>query len=146
MLLTSIRKQVLIPSFSQERSTDLAHQEIGLLRDLTFWVLRRSLLNHSKESTEVTWQEWVFYHSNSRKERALIHWVIFYLILGLKGTERFDIDLRNGNLKVSEWIKVRTDNGKEFEAKVRLDTDVEIEYFKNGGILQYVLRKLNRGE
>ena len=63
----------------------------------------------------------------------------------MKGTERFDIDLRNGNMKVNEWIKVRTDNGKEFEAKVRLDTDVEIEYFKNGGILQYVLRKLNRG-
>lgn len=65
--------------------------------------------------------------------------------LGLKGTEKFDIDLRGGNLKVAEWIKVRTDSGKEFEAKVRLDTDVEIEYFKNGGILQYVLRKLNRG-
>lgn len=63
----------------------------------------------------------------------------------MKGTEKFDIDLRSGNLKVGEWIKVRTDNGKEFEAKVRLDTDVEIEYFKNGGILQYVLRKLNRG-
>ncbi len=53
--------------------------------------------------------------------------------------------MRGGNLKVAEWIKVRTDSGKEFEAKVRLDTDVEIEYFKNGGILQYVLRKLNRG-
>ncbi len=63
----------------------------------------------------------------------------------MKGTEKFDIDLRNGSLKVNEWIKVRTDSGKEFEAKVRLDTDVEIEYFKNGGILQYVLRKLNRG-
>ena len=82
---------------------------------------------------------------SSRKEKALIHWVKIDIIVGLKGTERFDIDLRNGNLKVSEWIKVRTDNGKEFEAKVRLDTDVEIEYFKNGGILQYVLRKLNRG-
>lgn len=65
--------------------------------------------------------------------------------LGLKGTEKFDIDLRSGNLKVGEWIKIKTDNGKQFEAKVRLDTDVEIEYFKNGGILQYVLRKLNRG-
>lgn len=42
----------------------------------------------------------------------------------MKGTEKFDIDLRGGNLKVGEWIKVRTDNGKEFEAKVRLDTDV----------------------
>jgi len=32
--------------------------------------------------------------------------------LGLKGTEKFDIDLKNGNLKVSEWIKVKTDTGK----------------------------------
>lgn len=32
--------------------------------------------------------------------------------LGLKGTEKFDIDLRGGNLKVGEWIKVRTDSGK----------------------------------
>lgn len=32
--------------------------------------------------------------------------------LGLKGTEKFDIDLRGGNLKVAEWIKVRTDSGK----------------------------------
>jgi aconitate hydratase len=63
----------------------------------------------------------------------------------LKGTEKFDINLRGGNLKVGEWIKVKDENGKEFDAKVRLDTDVEIEYFKNGGILQYVLRKLNRG-
>jgi hypothetical protein len=30
----------------------------------------------------------------------------------LKGTEKFDIDLKNGNLKVSEWIKVKTDTGK----------------------------------
>lgn len=35
-----------------------------------------------------------------------------------------------------------TNTGKSFDVKVRLDTDVEIEYFKNGGILHYVLRKL----
>jgi aconitate hydratase A / 2-methylisocitrate dehydratase len=29
-----------------------------------------------------------------------------------------------------------------FEAKVRIDTPVELEYFRNGGILQTVLRKL----
>ncbi len=63
----------------------------------------------------------------------------------MKGNESFDIDLKSGNLKVGEHIKVKTSSGKEFEAKVRLDTDVEIEYFKNGGILQYVLRKLNKG-
>jgi len=37
--------------------------------------------------------------------------LLFY-DLGLKGTEKFDIELRGGNLKVGEWIKVRTDNGK----------------------------------
>lgn len=40
-------------------------------------------------------------------------------------------------------LKVTTNCGKEFEAVVRLDTDVEVEYFKNGGILNYVLRRLN---
>ena len=33
-------------------------------------------------------------------------------------------------------------SGKEidFKVKARLDADIEIEYYKNGGILQYVLR------
>jgi aconitate hydratase len=31
---------------------------------------------------------------------------------------------------------------KEFEVKSRLDTEPEIAYFMNGGILRYVLRKL----
>ncbi len=39
-------------------------------------------------------------------------------------------------------MTITTNCGKTFEVKVRLDTDVEIEYYKNGGILQYVLRKL----
>jgi aconitate hydratase len=30
----------------------------------------------------------------------------------------------------------------EFEARVRIDTPREAEYFRNGGILQYVLRQL----
>jgi aconitate hydratase len=60
----------------------------------------------------------------------------------LTGKEQFNIDIRQGDLKVNEQIKVTADSGKSFEVKVRLDTDVEIEYFKNGGILQYVLRKL----
>ena len=53
--------------------------------------------------------------------------------------------MKSGNLKVGEIINVKTSTGKTFQAKIRLDTDVEIEYFKNGGILQYVLRKLNKG-
>jgi aconitate hydratase len=31
---------------------------------------------------------------------------------------------------------------KEFDAKLRIDTPQEIEYFEHGGILQYVLRQL----
>jgi len=62
--------------------------------------------------------------------------------LGLTGHERFSLNLQGGNLKVGQEIEVTTDKGKKFKAVVRLDTDPEIEYFKNGGILQYVLRKL----
>ena len=43
-----------------------------------------------------------------------------------------------------ETLKVTTNTGKSFDVKVRLDTDVEVEYFKNGGILQYVLRRLTK--
>jgi aconitate hydratase len=32
--------------------------------------------------------------------------------------------------------------GKRFEVQVRLDTPMEVEYFRNGGILPYVLRLL----
>jgi aconitate hydratase len=53
----------------------------------------------------------------------------------LTGKERFSIELKQGNLKTFQEIAVTTDNGKKFTAIARLDTDVEIEYFKNGGIL-----------
>ena len=33
-----------------------------------------------------------------------------------------------------------------FQATVRLDSDVDVEYYSNGGILQTVLRKMARGE
>lgn len=62
--------------------------------------------------------------------------------IGLTGKEEYDIPLKGGNLKIGEVLQIRTNTGKEFEVKIRLDTDVEIEYFKHGGILQYVLRKL----
>ena len=62
--------------------------------------------------------------------------------LGLTGKETFTIDLRKGDLKVGEILEIKTNDGKSFKAKLRLDTEVELEYFKNGGILHYVLRKL----
>lgn len=60
----------------------------------------------------------------------------------MSGKESFSLDIKEGNLQVHETLKVTTNTGKSFDVKVRLDTDVEIEYFKNGGILQYVLRRL----
>ena len=33
-----------------------------------------------------------------------------------------------------------------FQAKARLDSDVDVEYYRNGGILQTVLRKMATGE
>jgi len=62
--------------------------------------------------------------------------------LGLTGKEQFSIDLRKGELKVGEELEVKVSTGKNFKAKIRLDTAVELAYFHNGGILHYVLRKL----
>jgi len=61
---------------------------------------------------------------------------------GLNGTETFDISLNGGNLKVGQDIVVKTSTGKSFTVTCRLDTDPEVAYFQNGGILNYVLRKL----
>jgi aconitate hydratase len=61
---------------------------------------------------------------------------------GLNGTERFNIDFNGGDLKVGQDIEVSTNCGKSFNVICRLDTEPEIEYLRNGGILHYVLRKL----
>ncbi len=65
--------------------------------------------------------------------------------LGLDGTETFDIELPDP-LEPGATVGVRatTPNGKavEFDATCRIDTPVEIDYYKNGGILQTVIRKI----
>ena len=61
--------------------------------------------------------------------------------LEITGTERFTIVL-NGHVSVQQELEVTTDTGKQFRAKARIDTDVEVEYFRHRGILNYVLRKL----
>ncbi len=65
--------------------------------------------------------------------------------LGLDGTERFDIPA-TANLLPMSTIPVhaiKKDGTKiTFHATVRLDTPVEVEYYRNGGILQTVLRNL----
>jgi aconitate hydratase len=59
--------------------------------------------------------------------------------LGLTGRERFDVaGLENGEARE---VTVRAD-GREFRARVRLDTPREREYVRHGGILRYVLRRL----
>ena len=62
--------------------------------------------------------------------------------LGLTGSEQFSIGLREGDLKVKERLEVRTDRGQSFPVTVRLDTEVEVAYFRHGGILKFVIRKL----
>ena len=59
--------------------------------------------------------------------------------LGLTGREEFAVEgVDDGN---ADEVTVRAD-GKEFRARVRLDTPREREYFQHGGILPYVLRRL----
>lgn len=62
--------------------------------------------------------------------------------LGLTGKETFDIKTNGGKLKVGQELEVSTNTGKKFTAKVRIDTEPELAYYQNGGILHYVLRKL----
>eukprot|EP01113_Clastostelium_recurvatum_P000919 TRINITY_DN1039_c0_g1_i1.p1 TRINITY_DN1039_c0_g1~~TRINITY_DN1039_c0_g1_i1.p1 ORF type:complete len:894 (-),score=341.32 TRINITY_DN1039_c0_g1_i1:52-2733(-) len=60
---------------------------------------------------------------------------------GLTGNERFTVHLSH-DIKTGQDVRVTTDNGKEFTTKLRFDTPIEIEYYKHGGILPYVLRRL----
>jgi len=67
---------------------------------------------------------------------------------GLSGEEVFDIPDLGENLKPRQQIKVvaTSPDGqrKECSLTVRIDTPVELDYYRNGGILQTVLRKLLR--
>jgi aconitate hydratase len=65
--------------------------------------------------------------------------------LGLRGDETFDVgELENGEAERVE-VTAHKDGGEDisFEARVRLDTPNEVQYFQHGGILQRVLRELN---
>ena len=65
--------------------------------------------------------------------------------LGLDGTEMFSIPVTD-DVQPLESLTVTANhpNGstKQFEVSVRLDTPVEVEYYRNGGILHTVLRQL----
>jgi aconitate hydratase len=68
--------------------------------------------------------------------------------LGLTGRESYSItgipaSLNGGGRKAK--VVAKSDDGKEtqFEVDVRVDTPQEVEYYRNGGILPYVLRQLS---
>ena len=67
--------------------------------------------------------------------------------LGLTGKETFHVEgvkasLNGGGRKAA--VRAVSDDGTEktFTAVVRVDTPQEVEYYRNGGILPYVLRQL----
>ncbi|EQD81731.1 aconitate hydratase AcnA [Saccharopolyspora erythraea] len=70
--------------------------------------------------------------------------------LGLDGTETYDFSgitkLNDGETPETVKVTARKADGStvEFDAKVRIDTPGEADYYRNGGILQYVLRKMIR--
>ncbi|NXY46702.1 ACOC hydratase, partial [Ceuthmochares aereus] len=61
--------------------------------------------------------------------------------LGLTGHERYTIVIPE-KLKPQMNVQIQLDTGKTFHAIMRFDTDVELTYFHNGGILNYMIRKM----
>jgi aconitate hydratase len=66
--------------------------------------------------------------------------------LGLTGFESYEITGISGGLKLKQELaaKATADDGKvkEFKVMCRIDTPAELDYYRNGGILEYVLRQL----
>lgn len=61
--------------------------------------------------------------------------------LGLTGYEKFNINIPE-NCQPLEKISVTTDDDKKFEVIVRFDTEVDLTYFRHGGILNYMIRTM----
>ncbi|PZQ25021.1 aconitate hydratase [Corynebacterium propinquum] len=68
--------------------------------------------------------------------------------LGLTGHETFDIEglteFNSGSIPKTVKVTAHKEDGEtvEFDANVRIDTPGEAEYYRHGGILQYVLRQM----
>ncbi|MGB8331908.1 MAG: aconitate hydratase AcnA [Polyangiales bacterium] len=62
--------------------------------------------------------------------------------LGISGEEVFAISGISEGLAPGKILAVRTGDGRSFSVKARIDTPQEVEYYVQGGILQYVLRQL----
>jgi aconitate hydratase len=72
--------------------------------------------------------------------------------LKLDGTEVFDISgieaLNEGSTPKTMHVTATKEDGSkvEFDAVVRIDTPGEADYYRNGGILQYVLRNMLKAQ
>jgi aconitate hydratase len=71
--------------------------------------------------------------------------------MGLTGEETISIsgvtELNDGSTPRTVTVRIESADGKqsdEFEATVRIDTPGEAQYYRNGGIMQFVLRNLLR--
>ncbi|GBP51288.1 Probable cytoplasmic aconitate hydratase [Eumeta japonica] len=61
--------------------------------------------------------------------------------LGLQGDELFNIHIPD-DLKPGQMIDVEVVDGAKFQVKLRFDTEVDLTYFKHGGILNYMVRRM----
>ena len=66
--------------------------------------------------------------------------------LSLDGTETFDLQGLNADLKPRQDVTLvvhrATGQSEDVQVTVRIDTPIEVEYYRHGGILPYVLRQL----
>ncbi|EFA02996.1 Cytoplasmic aconitate hydratase-like Protein [Tribolium castaneum] len=61
--------------------------------------------------------------------------------LGLTGKEIYNIEIP-ADLKPGQNIKISTDTSKTFNVVLRFDTEVDLLFYKHGGILNYMIRKI----
>jgi len=61
--------------------------------------------------------------------------------LGLTGRESYSIAIPQ-DIAPGHILTVKLNDGRTFKVKCRFDTDVELTYFKHGGILNYMIRKM----
>jgi len=66
--------------------------------------------------------------------------------LGLSGEETLDITGLAGGLQPGQHLQVHAAHPdgrtQDFEVILRIDTPIEVEYYRNGGILHTVLRRM----
>jgi aconitate hydratase len=66
--------------------------------------------------------------------------------LGITGKETYDLKGMEGEIKPQQLatLVIHRENGESQEVQVllRIDTPIEVDYYKHGGILPFVLRQL----